>query len=161
MATALSDPVVLLTLTQTVVLTLTMVVFILQFRSQNQATKDAAYEKAMDDYTNAISLLVERPELGGALDIIGSALAPGAPKAATSTSEDRALFGYMLLNYSLLERIHSLYEKKWIDKGNWDQWHAFMRAMARHPMFQEVHRRSQGTFDQAFQNLVDEAIAAS
>jgi hypothetical protein len=29
--------------------------------------------------------------------------------------------------------------------------------MAKHPMFQEVHRRSEGTFDREFQKLVAEA----
>jgi hypothetical protein len=35
-----------------------------------------------------------------------------------------------------------------------------MKVMARHQMFQEVHRRSQGTFDKAFQDLVAGAIEA-
>ncbi len=47
-----------------------MIIFIYQFRSQNVAIKDAAYQKALDDYTNSISMLVARPELGKLLDEI-------------------------------------------------------------------------------------------
>jgi hypothetical protein len=157
LATDITDPVVLLTLAQTVILTLTMVVFIMQFRSQNIAIKDAAYQKALDDYTTSISMLVERPELGRLVDDLARTAPESEAKAQTKTAEERALFGYMLLNYSLFERIYLLYAKKWIDEDTWSQWHTWMKSMARHPMFQEVHRRSQGTFDKAFQDLVDRA----
>ena len=64
----------------------------------------------------------------------------------------------MLLMYSLFERIYLLYAKKWIDDDTWGQWHTWMKIMAKHPLFQEVHRRSQGTFDREFQNLVGDAM---
>ncbi len=157
MATSVTDPIVLLTLAQTLILTLTMVVFILQFRSQNLAIRDAAYQKALDDYTASISMLVERPELGSVMDDMGRLMSgPGAGSEALAP-KDRPIFGYMLLNYSLFERVYLLYLKKWIDEDTWAQWHAWMKSMAKHPMFQEVHRKSQGTFDKAFQNLVDQA----
>jgi len=161
MATEITDPIVLMTLAQTVVLTLTMLIFILSFRSQNIAVRDAAYQRALDDYTASISMLVERPELGKLVDEIGRTKAPTDAQAETMAAEDRALFGYMLLNYSLFERVYLLYARKWIDKDTWDQWHAWMKSMARHPMFQKVHRRSQGTFDKAFQSLVDQATVSS
>ncbi len=41
------DPVVLSTIVQTAVLTLTLVIFILSFRSQNKANKEAAYKSWM------------------------------------------------------------------------------------------------------------------
>jgi len=132
-----------------------MVIFIMQFRSQNTAIKEDAYQRALDDYTATITMLVERPELGRLVDDIGRASAQKESKAQTLTAEDRALFGYMLLNYSLFERIYLLYTRKWIDEDTWSQWHAWMKSMAKHPMFQEVHKRSQGTFDRAFQDLVE------
>ena len=33
--------------------------------------------------------------------------------------------------------------------------------MAKHRMFQEVHKRSQGTFDKAFQTMVEDAIKSA
>ena len=59
----ISDPAVWSTIAQTIVLTLTLVIFILSFRSQNQATKEAAYQKALDDYTDTMKMLVENPQL--------------------------------------------------------------------------------------------------
>ncbi len=149
-----------MTLAQTVILTLTMAVFILQFRSQNMAIKDAAYQKALDDYTASITMLVDKPELSRLVNEMGRGQVSGA-SVKTETEEERVLFGYMLLNYSLFERIYLLYTKKWIDEDTWGQWYAWLKSMARHPMFQEVHRRSQGTFDTAFQVLIDEAAGAS
>ena len=136
-----------------------MIVFILSFRSQNLSIKEAAYQKALDDYTASITMLVENPELGKLVDEVGRGqTSPGGPALSTVSAEDRAIFGYMLLNYSLFERIYLLYARKWIDKDTWDQWHTWMKVMAKHPMFQEIHKRSQGTFDRQFQNLVEEAM---
>jgi hypothetical protein len=161
LATDLTDPVVLLTLAQTVILTLTMVIFILSFRSQNVAIKDAAYQKALDDYTSSISMLVQNPELRAVIDEVGRITSPGQEEVEALAGKNRAVFGYMLLNYSLFERVYLLYAKKWIDEETWSQWHNWMTTMAKHPMFQEVHHRSQGTFDKEFQRLVDEATKAS
>lgn len=157
MATDLTDPVVLLTLAQTVILTLTMVVFIMQFRSQNTAIKDSAYQKALDDYTSTISMLVERPELGDLVEEMASAGRTADQRVQALSEKNRAVLGYMLLNYSLFERVYLLYTKRWIDEDTWNQWHVWLKTMARHPMFQEIHNRSQGTFDRAFQDLVDQA----
>jgi hypothetical protein len=159
MATNLADPVVLLTLAQTVVLTLTMVVFILQFRSQNEAIKDAAYQKALDDQTESFRMLVENPDLGATVDEMRSAIAGG--EKLDPLGAKRAVFGYMLINYSIFERVYLLYAKKWIDKETWDQWYTWLKQMAKHPMFQEVHRRSQGTFDRAFQEMIEQATKAA
>ncbi|HKT22584.1 MAG TPA: hypothetical protein VJR06_08255 [Nitrososphaerales archaeon] len=130
-----------------------MVVFILSFRSQNVAIRDAAYQKALDDYTASISMLVQNPELGAVIDDMGQGVGLNRGLA----EKDRTVFGYMLLNYSLFERVYLLYEKRRIDEDTWTQWHNWMKTMAKHPMFQEVHRRSQGTFDTDFQRLVEEA----
>jgi len=155
--TDFTDPIVLLTLAQTVILTLTMAVFILSFRSQNLAIKEAAYQKALDDYTASINMLVERPELGTLMDDMRREMSPG-DGAEPLSEKNRVLFGYMLLMYSLFERIYLLYAKKWIDDDTWAQWHTWMKIMAKHPLFQEVHRRSQGTFDREFQNLVGDSM---
>ena len=59
----IADPVVLSSIISTAVLTLTLVVFILSFRSQDKAIREAAYQKALDDYTDTIRMLVDKPEL--------------------------------------------------------------------------------------------------
>ena len=136
-----------------------MVVFIYQFRAQNLAIKDAAYQKTLDDYSDSIALLVQKPELAALVDELGQ-LSAGATARTRMTSERAAAFGWMLLNYSLFERVYLLYAKKWLDEDTWSQWHAWMKIMAKHPVFLEVHNRSEGTFDKAFQKLVDDATKA-
>ena len=49
---------------QTVVISLTLLVFIFQFRSQERAIKESAVANVMGRYTDYIGMLVERPELG-------------------------------------------------------------------------------------------------
>lgn len=119
--------------------------------------KDEAYQKALDDYTSSISLLVEKQELAGLINQIGELSAPRGKQFQKLGPEDTAVFGYMLLNYSLFERVYVLYSKKWIDGETWKEWHRWLKTMARHPMFQEVHNRSEGTFNKEFQKLVDDA----
>ena len=48
------DLVAIATLGQTVVLTVTLIVFILQLRSQTKAIKDAAYQSVLDDYNDIV-----------------------------------------------------------------------------------------------------------
>ncbi len=158
MATDITDPIVLITLGQTIVLTLTLVIFIYQFRSQNQALRDATYQKALDDYTSTITLLVERPELTKILDDLTELSGNQGPKFRDLGPEQKTFFGYFLLQYSLFERIFLLYQKKGIDEDTWSQWYAWMKNMSKHPMFREVHRISEGTFDTAFYRLVAEEI---
>jgi len=59
----ISELIVWSTIVQTIVLTLTLVIFIMSFRTQNKATRDAAYQKVLDDYSDSMKMLVERPEL--------------------------------------------------------------------------------------------------
>ena len=157
MATDISDPIVIATVVQTAVLALTMIIFIFQFRSQNIAIKDAAYQKALDDYTNQISLLVQKPELAPMMEELAEISRATKQGVEKVTQENSAGFAYMLLSYSLFERIYLLYSKKWIDEETWMQWHTWLKTMAKHQMFQQVHKRSEGTFDRAFQKLVDDA----
>lgn len=156
LATEITDPIVLFTLAQTVILTLTMIIFIYQFRAQNMAIKDAAYQKTLDDFSDSIALLIQKPELASLVDELGNFSRGGDP-AFKLTPERAAAFGYMLLSYSLFERVYLLYAKKWIDEDTWNQWYTWMKTMAKHPIFQEVHRRSEGTYDREFQKLVAEA----
>lgn len=115
----------------------------------------------LDDYSDSISLLVDKPELGTLIEDISMRGDPEHPeRKVLLNKENRVVFGYMLLNYSLFERVYLLYARKWIDQETWKQWHAWIKGMARHPMFQEVHHRSHGTFDTKFQALVEEAVRA-
>ncbi len=105
-------------------------------------------------------MLVQKPELAKLVDELGPPREGRDTQSTPMTSERGAVFGYMLLNYSLFERIYLLYSKKWIDEETWRQWYTWLKVMARHPMFMEVHKRSEGTYDKAFQKLVEDASKA-
>jgi hypothetical protein len=59
----ISDPTIWSTIVQTIVLSLTLVIFALSFRSQNKAIQEQACQKVMDDYGDAVRMLSEKPEL--------------------------------------------------------------------------------------------------
>lgn len=155
----ISDPVVWSSLIQTIVITLTLVIFILSFRTQNKATRDAAYQKVLDDYTDTMKMLVENPVLSKLPAEISrtSKLAGMIPEPLSP--EDSVIRSYMLLVYGIFERLHLLYRKKWIDKDTWDQWALFLELMSEHPAFQSVHRTSEGMFDKPFTDFVTNVLA--
>src|SRR5437773_6269492 len=62
------DLVTIATLGQTVVLAITLIVFIVQLRSQTQAIKDAAYQGVLNDYTDIVRTLIDRPEIAELMD---------------------------------------------------------------------------------------------
>ncbi len=114
------DPVILSTIVQTAVLTLTLAIFILSFRSQNKANKEAAYQKVLDDYSDAIKMLVDKPELSKLQLEMAKATSPGSgSRTASRSPEDMTIRNYLLLLYGLFERAYFLYRKKWIDKETW------------------------------------------
>lgn len=140
------------TIVQTAVITLTLGVFIFQFRSQEKAIKESAVQNVMGRYTDYVRMLVERPELTkllNASEVIGEDL----------PAEDQMVIAYLLLGYGIFEEVFSLYKKKWMDEETWKQWSAFLERMTRQPNFRRVHRFSSGTFDKDFQDYVTSLIA--
>src|SRR5260370_4941964 len=93
----ISDPLVWSTVVQTVVVALTLVIFILSFRTQNMATREAAYQKVLDDYTDTMKMLVENPILAR-LPLEMSRIQKRAGLEPQSQGpEDMVIRSYMLL----------------------------------------------------------------
>ena len=154
----ISDPLVWSTVVQTVVVTLTLVIFILSFRTQNMATREAAYQKVLDDYTDTMKMLVENPILARLPLEMSRIQKRAGLEAQSQAPDDVVIRSYMLLIYGIFERAHLLYRKKWIDKDTWDQWALFLRTMAVHPTFQSIHQSSEGMFDKPFQDFVTSVL---
>jgi hypothetical protein len=149
----ISDPVVWSTLVQTIVLTLTLVIFILSFRSQNKAIKEQAYQKIMDDYGDVMRMLSERPELYPfQLDLFNANRRFGREKPYTR--EEMIIRNYCIMLYGFFERVYFLYRRKWIDEDTWRQWAAFLEVVAAHPVFRDVHQSSGEMFDKPFVDYV-------
>jgi hypothetical protein len=152
----ITDPSVWSTIVQTIVLTLTLVIFILSFRTQNKATREAAYQKVLDDYSDAMKMLVERPELNTIQ--IELARMTRAADLTNRTPEQLLVRNFILLLYGIFERLYMLYLRKWIDRETWIQWEKFLTTVAKHPLFEEVHHTSEGMFDQPFQDFVAQIL---
>lgn len=149
--------IVISTVAQTVVLSITLIVFVLQFRSQEEAIKESSYQNLIGRYNDLASKLIDEPGLTLSLFSVG-----GRPPEATknATKEDAMVYSYLLLVYGLVEEAYLLYEKKWISEDDWQQWSAFLEKMSRHPMFSTVHEMVSGTFDKRFEEYVRDKILA-
>ncbi len=155
------DLVAIATLGQTVVLTVTLIVFILQLRSQTKAIKDAAYQSVLDDYNDIIRTQVNRPEIGELLDDL---VRPGFASAADLpplSSREKLVRSYLLMIYGLFERVYILHEKRWIDEASWREWATWIEVMCRNPIFTHVHTISRGMFNASFQEYLTGLMASS
>ena len=152
----ISDPVVWSTIVQTVVLSFTLLVFILSFRSQNKAIQEQAYQKVLDDYSDIIRMQAERPELYRFQLELFSRMGQGRGReGAEFTREDMLIRNYVIMIYGFFERVYALYRRKWIDQETWKQWAAFLQLMATHPLFKEIHQTSTEMWDRPFVEYVD------
>lgn len=161
--TDITDPIVFSTIAQTAVLTLTLIIFIMSFRTQNNANKEAAYQKVLDDYSDAFRMLVDKPELAKLQrEMARAAALPGSSTTtlAALSPEDLTARNFLMLLYGLFERTHLLYRKKWIDQETWNQWSTFLGVVAKHPLFQDVHQSGEGMYDKPFMDYVSNILNA-
>ena len=156
-----TDLIIITSVVQTVVITLTLAVFIFQFRSQAKSIRESAVQSVMGRYTDYVRMLVENPQLARFLNVAQAELNPKQGPLEKLSPEDETTFAYLLLGYGIFEEIYSLHKKKWMDEETWQQWSAFLERMSMHPLFQRVHRMSSGTFDRDFQEYVSKLIKES
>ena len=153
-----TDLIVITSVAQTVVITLTLVVFIFQFRSQEKSIRESSYQNVMGRYNDFVRMLIDKPELTRLRSFTESLNLPPGTNVEKLSSEDEVVYTYLLLGYGLFEEVFLLYKKKWIDKYTWDQWSAFLERMCKHPLFVRVHRFSSGTFDKQFEDYVSKLM---
>ena len=128
----LDDPVVLSTIVQTAVITLTLVIFILSFRSQNKAIQEQAYQKVMDDYGDAMRMLSDRPELYAfQLELFSRSDRPLGREQKSLSREDLIMRNYAVMMYGLFERIYALYIENGLTKIHGNSGPHFSRSWPR------------------------------
>jgi hypothetical protein len=154
-----TDLIVITSVAQTVVITLTLAVFIFQFRSQEKSIREAAVQSVMGHYTDYIRMLVEKPELTKMLSL--QITTPSGKPLERLSPEDEAIQAYLLLGYGMFEEIYALHKRGWMDDETWRQWSSFLQRMTAHPIFRRVHEFSAGTFDSDFQDYVSRLIEDS
>lgn len=147
--------IIITSIVQTVVITLTLAVFIFQFRSQEKAIRESSYQNVMGRYTDFVKMLIEKPELQNLRYDIANVRGEAVEKLSP---EDEVASSYLLLGYGLFEEVFLLYKKKWIDDDTWNQWSVFLERICRHPLFKRIHETSIGTFDAEFQEYVSKMV---
>jgi hypothetical protein len=153
-----TDLIIITSVVQTVVISMTLLVFIFQFRSQEKSVREAAVQNVMGRYTDYIGMLVEKPELSRLLNFDEAMRPPEGGPAEKLSQEEQTLSAYLLLGYGLFEEIFSLHKKKWMDEETWQQWSAFLERMTKQPLFRRIHRGTRGTFDKEFQDYVSKLM---
>jgi len=149
-----TEIVILTSLVQTIVITLTLMVLIFQFRSQEKAIKESAYQNLMGRYNDFMMTQAQRPELNKLLrdQLHGS-------RAKTRvTLEDTAVIVNLLIAYGIIEEAFLLYSKRWIDEESWLQWAVWLKDLAKHPRFVQIHERMRGQFDKRFEDHVSKVL---
>src|SRR5437899_7162921 len=147
----ITDPAVLGTITQTIVLTLTLVLCILYCIIKKKTSKENAYQKVLDDTTDAMRMLVTNPDLAMIQVEMARTIAPTS-RTASLSKEEMGIRNYLLLLYGIFERAYMLYSRKWIDKEAWSQWSTWLETMMKHPIFIEVYSSSIGMFVRPIQD---------
>jgi hypothetical protein len=149
-----TEIVVLTSLVQTVVITLTLLVFIFQFRSQERAIKESSYQNLMGRYNDFMMIQAEKPELSKLLrDQLHD-----RNSNMKMESEEASVIVNLLIAYGIIEEAFLLYARKWIDEETWGQWAAWLRDLTKHPRFDLIHQRMQGQFDRRFQDYVSKVL---
>ena len=147
--------IVLATLVQTSVITLTLLVFIFQFRSQEKAIKESSYQNLMGRYNDFIVTMVGKPE--GIKLILQQASEFKPPSEVTP--EYAAAYGNILVAYGIIEEAFLLYQKGWIDKGAWEQWAVWLRNLSQTPQLRHIQSVTKGTFDSRFEAFVSSVVS--
>jgi len=141
--------IVISTVAQTVVITITLIVFVLQFRSQEKSIREASYQGLMGRYNDFIGALVEKPILAKLLlDESGGNV----------SAEEATVFAHLLVAYGIIEEAYLLYARKWIDEDTWLQWSAWLVALSTRPEMKRIRERTAGTFDKKFEEYVTKIL---
>ena len=147
-----TDLALLATFVQTVVITLTLLVFIFQFRSQETAIKESSYQNLLGRYNEYIMSGRDADDA-----MLARLFAPDERFTPDELSEIRRL----MIAYGIIEEAYELYKKGWIDEETWDQWGEWLKAISKHPQFAMLHVSTAGMFDKDFQDHVSRLIGSN
>jgi len=140
----------LATIVQTVVITLTLIVFIFQFRSQEKAIKEASYQNLLGRYNDFIMSSQDNDNM-----LFARLLSQSNSSLDT---KDVALIRRLMISYGIIEEAYELYKKGWIERDAWEQWNSWLKALARNPYFEKLHTSTAGMFDSDFQAHVSKLL---
>ena len=138
------------TIVQTVVITLTLVVFIFQFRGQEKAIKEASYQNLLGRYNDFMMTGQD-----GDSFLFSRLL---SRSNANLDANDVSVIRRLMISYGLIEEAYELFKKGWIDEEAWEQWNSWLKALSRNPHFSALHTSTAGMFDKDFQAHVSRLL---
>ncbi len=124
------------------------------FRSQERSAREAAYQKVLDDSTDAMKMPLTNPDLAQIQLEMSRGGFMGSSRPSL-TGQELAIRNYLYVLYGIFERAYLLYCRKWIDKDSWSQFDLWLQRMMDYPLFVDVHRSSTGMYDKPFQDYID------
>jgi hypothetical protein len=130
------------------VITITLIVFVLQFRGQEKAIREASYQGLMGRYNDYIMGVVKNPAVGRIL--VGD---------DRITPEQSAMYGNLLVAYGIIEEAFLLRSRKWITEDEWKQWSAFLASLSSRPEMKVLFERVRGTFDTKFEEYTSQLFS--
>ena len=139
----------LATIVQTVVISLTLFVFIFQFRSQEKAIRESSYQNLLGRY-NDLMMAGTRDD-----DLLFARL---FSENKDVDPKDLATIRRLLLSYGIIEEAYELFKKGWIEEESWEQWNTWLKALSRHPHFARLHSATTGMYDKDFQDHVSKLL---
>ena len=144
--------ILLATVVQTVVITLTLLVFIFQFRSQERSIRESSYQNLLGRYNDIMMSSGSNDDL-----LLARFLSPNTELDA----KDLAAIRRLMVSYGIIEEAYELYKKGWIDGESWEQWNTWLKALCRHPHFARLHSMTTGMYDKDFQAHVSRLLGPS
>ncbi|MDA4116891.1 MAG: hypothetical protein OK455_00915 [Thaumarchaeota archaeon] len=93
------------TLAQTIVITITLLVFIFQFRSQEKAIKESSYQNLMGRYNDLVMMQATKDKPSRLLMNRMSRLSG----SADVSPEETEIYAHLLVVYGILEEAYILY----------------------------------------------------
>lgn len=142
----------ILTATQTVIIMFTFVALIWQLRQVVRALQQDALSRAIDDYSQMMSHLLQKPHLN-------RFFYKGIKDFESLSEEEKDFYNYIALSLTLFERIYLLAMRGAIEPDIWESWERWLtNGWFRIELFQTHWANEKIFYTRAFCKFVDEKL---
>jgi hypothetical protein len=128
------------TIVQAAVITITLGVLVLQFRSQERSIREASYQGMIGRYNNFVTGVVQNPTVFRSF-LGNNDISP----------EESLIYGNLLNVYGIIEEAFLLRAKNWISEDEWKQWSVVLSAILARPKMKAMLEGTRGSFDGRFE----------
>jgi hypothetical protein len=145
----IEDWTLILSAVQTIAIVLSFAALIWQLRQVNSSLQQDAYSKAIEDYSQMMNHLLQKPNLN-------RFFYEGIAEFESLSDDEKDFYNYMALSFALFERIYLLANKGAVESGIWSSWERWLADAWFRPKLFEIFWKNERTFFTAdFCKLVD------